>query len=249
MDLHLTGKRAIVTGASRGIGLAIADALASEGCDVAICARRAGPLEAAAGRIARHGTRVFPFPCDLADPAAIEHFMHDAAEALGGLDILVNNPSGMGLQDDEESWKRGIDIDLLALVRTSRLALPLMERAGGGAILHISSISGIGKSSDKAYGAVKAAVNHYTASQASDYARLNIRVNAVAPGSIYFEGGFWDDIRRDEPDSFQATLDGIPFGRMGTPEEIAAAAVFLCSDQASWITGQTVIVDGGQLLG
>lgn len=249
MELGLKGKRAVVTGASRGIGFAIADALAAEGVAVAICARGAAGLEAAAAKIARHGVQVHAQPCDVADKASLEGFMDDAAAALGGLEILVNNPSGFGRTDDEEGWRVGLDVDLMALVRASWKACPHMRDAGGGAIVHISSISGLTSSTrTPPYGAVKAAVNQYTQTQAAKLAGDGIRVNAIAPGSIFFEGGTWDEAKQNNPALYEGIKASIPFGRMGGPEEVANLAVYLASDAASWVTGQTIACDGGQML-
>lgn len=249
MQLGLESKRAVVTGASRGIGFAIADALAAEGVAVSICARGQAGLEAAAEKLRRHGGTVHAAPTDVADKAALEAYMDAAAAALGGLDILVNNPSGFGRVDDEEGWRVGLDIDLMALVRASWKAIPHMQAAGGGAIVHISSISGLTSSArTPPYGAVKAAVNQYTLTQALKLAPDGIRVNAIAPGSIYFEGGTWANAKRDNPKLYESIKASIPTGRYGTPEEIASLAVFLASDAASWVTGQTIAADGGQML-
>jgi len=249
MELGLKGKRAVVTGASRGIGFAIADALAAEGVAVAICARGQAGLDAAAEKIARHGVQVHAAACDVADKASLEAFMDGAASALGGVDILVNNPSGFGRTDDEEGWRVGLDIDLMALVRASWKAVEQMRKAGGGAIVHISSISGLMSSTrTPPYGAVKAAVNQYTMTQAALLAKENIRINSIAPGSIFFEGGTWDSARQNNPKLYQAIQASIPAGRYGTPEEVANLAVYLASDAASWVTGQTIAADGGQAL-
>lgn len=249
MELGLKGKRAIVTGASRGIGFAIADGLAAEGCAVSICARGQAGLDAAAKRIGRHGGQVHALATDVADKAALEGYMDAAAGALGGLDILVNNPSGFGRTDDEEGWRKGLDVDLMALVRASWKAVDEMRKSGGGAIVHISSISGLTSSArTPPYGAVKAAVNQYTLTQALQLAKDGIRVNAIAPGSIYFEGGTWDDARQNSPELYESVIASIPSGRMGKPEEIADLAVYLASSASSWVTGQTIAADGGQIL-
>ncbi|MFP6741469.1 MAG: glucose 1-dehydrogenase [Alphaproteobacteria bacterium] len=249
MDLGLKDKGVIVTGASKGIGLAIAEGFAREGAKVSICARNAETLEQARAQIAGHGGVVHAAPCDVSDSAALEAYMAAAHEALGDVHALVNNPSGFGMDDDEEGWARSIDIDLMALVRASRLAVPLIEAAGGGSVIHVSSISGMGPSSGSLpYGAVKAAVIHLTGSQAAALAAKNIRVNCVSPGSIFFTDGTWDKVRQDDPDYFDGVVATIPFGRMGVPEEIANGAVFLASEPARWITGQNIAVDGGQLL-
>lgn len=248
MDLGLKDKFVVVTGASRGIGFAIAEAFAQEGANVGICGRNSEALENAKSRLSAHGTEIHASTCDVGVPEDVATFIAEAGATLGGIHVLVNNPSGFGEVDDEEGWQKSIDVDLLGLVRTTRHAIPLMEKSGGGSIIHISSISGLEASSGPPYGAVKAAVIHYTMSQAKALAEKNIRVNCVAPGSIYFKNGVWDEVKRDDPEVFDSVVNEIPFGRMGKPEEIASATVFLASDAANWITGQTLAVDGGQML-
>ena len=163
--------------------------------------------------------------------------------------MLVNNASGFGRTDDEESWALSISVDLMASVRASHAAQPFLERSRGS-IIHISSIAGL-KASTRTppYGAVKAALIQYTLTQASALARKRVRVNCIAPGSVEFPGGLWDIAKRDNPKLYHGILSSIPFDRMGRPEEIASVALFLASDAASWITGQTIVVDGGQMLG
>jgi 3-oxoacyl-[acyl-carrier protein] reductase len=249
MDLGLKGKKVIVTGASRGIGLSIADTFAKEGADVSICARGAETLEAARKKIAARGTKVHAKTCDVSDADALTAYIEAAAGALGGLNILVNNPSGFGRTDDEEGWRLGLDVDLMALVRGSWAAVPHIEKAGGGAIIHTSSISGLTSSlRTPPYGAVKAAVIQYTKTQALQLAPKNIRVNCLAPGSIEFPGGTWDDAKKNNPKLYDGIKRSIPFGRLGEPDEVANLAVFLASDAASWVTGVTIAVDGGQML-
>ncbi len=248
MDLGLTGKRILVTGGSRGIGLSIAESCAAEGARVAICARSQASLEAAAERLKSYGGEVLALACDVGKAADLDAFLTEASTTFGGLDGLVNNPSGFGRFDDEESWRANLEIDLLGVVRGTRRAAELMDPEHGGAILNISSISGIGASGNISYGAAKAAVIHATQSYALKLAPQRIRVNAIAPGSIEFPGGVWDQRRREEPEVYNTTLARIPFGRMGHPEEIGKVAAFLLSDAASWVTGQTVSVDGGQNL-
>ena len=250
MQFAFKGKRAIICGGSRGIGCAIATALARDGADVSICARGAEGLKATAAQLSKLGGRVHFAPCDLGDGPAVTRYVADAAAALGGLDILINNASGFGMTDDEAGWAAGINVDLLATVRASHAAIPHLEKAGGGAIVNIASISGFAASTRSApYAAVKAAVINYTMSQALGLARSRIRVNAIAPGSIEFAGGVWAQRKLSDPKLYEGTLRSIPWGRMGTPDEIANVATFLASDLASWITGQTITVDGGQLLG
>jgi 3-oxoacyl-[acyl-carrier protein] reductase len=250
MQISLKGKRAIVAGGSRGIGRSIALALAEAGAAVSICARGRGTLDKTSAEIAARGVRTHAGVCDLADKDAIATYIAAAADSLGGIDILVNNASGFGSTDDEDGWVRSLDIDVMATVRASRAAIPFIERAGGGAILNISSISGYKASTRTApYAAVKAAVINYTMSQALILAAKKIRVNAIAPGSIEFPGGMWEQRKTSNPQLYNAILRSIPWGRLGAPEEVANAALFLCSDAASWVTGQTLTVDGGQMLG
>jgi len=188
--------------------------------------------------------------CDLADGAAITRYIAEAASALGGIDVLVNNASGFGASDDEEGWAVSVAVDLMAIVRASQAALPFIEKAQGGSIVNISSISAYRPSfRTPPYGAVKAAVIHYTTTQAATLARKNIRVNCVAPGSIEFPGGTWEKRRLENSPLYSRVLGSIPFGRLGRPEEIANVVLFLTSPLASWITGQAITVDGGQLLG
>jgi 3-oxoacyl-[acyl-carrier protein] reductase len=248
MKIDLTGRRALIAGASRGIGLAIARSFTAAGADVAICARQAAPLDSAAASLKALGHRVSARTCDLSRADEVRAWVEAAAQDLGGIDILVNNASGFGLSDDEAGWAASVQIDLMAPVRACHAALPWLERQGGS-IIHISSISGLAASvRTPPYGAVKAAIMEYTQSQAAMLARKRIRVNCIAPGSIFFEGGTWDRRRRENPALYEGTLAGIPSGRFGTPEEIANVATFLVSDQASWVTGQTIAVDGGQSL-
>ncbi len=249
MQISLKGKRAAVTGGSKGIGRSIALALASAGASVSICARGAGTLEKTAADISAAGVKAHAATCDLADKDAIAGYIAAAGNSLGGIDILVNNASGFGLADDEAGWAKGLNIDVMATVRASHAAIHLMEKAGGGAILNISSISGYrGSARSAPYAAVKAALINYTLSQGLMLAPKKIRVNAIAPGSIEFPGGVWDERRTSHPELYQSVLRSIPWGRLGQPEEIANVAVFLCSDAASWVTGQTLSVDGGQYL-
>ena len=249
MQISLKGKRAVVTGGSRGIGRSIALAFAGAGAAVSICARGQAALHTTMNEMLAHGGTAHAGICDLADKDAIVAYIAAAAESLGGIDILVNNASGFGGSDDEAGWAKSIDIDVMATVRASHAVVPLIEKAGGGAILNISSISGYRASARTApYAAVKAAVINYTMSQALALAAKKIRVNAIAPGSIEFPGGIWEQRRALDPELYNATLRSIPWGRLGTPEEVANAALFLCSDAATWVTGQTLSVDGGQFL-
>jgi len=250
MSFDFTGRLVVVAGGSRGIGRSIALAFAAAGARVSICARGRDALESTRAELARHGRQAHAATCDLADGPAVARYVDEAGAALGGIDVLVNNASGFGAGDDEAAWAAGLSVDVMAMVRASRAALPLLEKAGGAAIVHISSISGLRASTrTPAYAAVKAAMISYTSSQAAMLAPKRIRVNCIAPGSIEFPGGVWDQRKRAGDPLYDRVLKGIPFGRMGTPEEIAEVALFLASAHARWVTGQTIAVDGGQLLG
>lgn len=248
MDINLNNRRALIAGASRGIGRAIALAFAQAGASVSICARGEATLRATEQELLAYGHPVHAASCDLADGSALASYIAKAAQALGGIDILVNNASGFGLTDDEAGWAASINVDLLAPVRASRAALPFLEQSRGS-IIHISSISGLMHSArTPPYGAVKAALVQLTLSQAASLASKHIRVNCIAPGSIEFPGGSWERRKTDDPKLYNAILRQNRFGRLGTPEEIANVALFLASSAASWVTGQTIAVDGGQML-
>jgi 3-oxoacyl-[acyl-carrier protein] reductase len=250
MDLNLKTRRVVVAGGSRGIGRAIALAFAEEGAAISICARGAEGVKDAETALKQTGAKVHAATCDLGDGDAVRAYVEAAATALGGIDILVNNASGFGRTDDEAGWAASINVDLMGTVRATQTAIPHLQKAGGGAILHISSISGLAPSvRTPPYGAVKAALIQLTLTQAAALAKDNIRVNCIAPGSIEFPGGVWDQAKTGNPKLYNGILAGIPFGRMGTAEEVANTALFLCSQAASWVTGQTLAVDGGQMLG
>lgn len=249
MDLGLRDKRVVVAGGSRGIGRAIALAFAKEGAAVSICARGEAGVREAEAELKQAGGKVHGAVCDLGDGPAVRGYIEAAATALGGLDILVNNASGFGTSDDEAGWAAAINVDLMGTVRASQTAIPHLQKAGGGSILHVSSIAAlIPTGRNPPYGAIKAALVQLTMTQALNLAKSNIRVNCLAPGSIEFAGGVWDKAKTENPALYNKMLGNIPFGRMGRVEEMANVALFLCSDAASWVTGQTIAADGGQLL-
>ena len=249
MGFAFNERHVVVCGGSRGIGRAIALAFAEAGADVSICARGRDTLERTRDEIARHGRRAHAAPCDLADAQAVAGYVAQAGAALGGIDVLVNNASGFGMGDDEAGWAAGLAVDVMAMVRASHAALPLLTAGREASIVHISSIAGLRPSTrTPAYAAVKAAMISYTASQAAMLAPKGIRVNCIAPGSIEFEGGVWDRRKKANDPLYDRVFKSIPFGRLGTPQEVAEVALFLASRHARWVTGQTIAVDGGQLL-
>jgi 3-oxoacyl-[acyl-carrier protein] reductase len=247
MQIDVSGKRVVVAGGSRGIGRAIALAFAAAGASVSVCARNADGLAAVAAELAVFGHAVHTASCDLADPAAIAAYVPAAAAALGGIDVLVNNATGYGMADDEASWGISLNVDVMAAVRASQAAEPFLLASDGASIINISSGSGLNPSvRNPAYGAEKAAVIHYTRTQAAALIKRGVRVNCVAPGSIEFPGGLWEKRKTDAPELYNSTLANCPAGRMGTAEEVAQVVLFLASPLASWVTAQVIGVNGGQ---
>ena len=253
MDLELTDKTAIVTGSTRGLGLAIARALLAEGCNVTICARgEAGLAEAAADLRGQGGDRrLTAVQADLATEKGVFDVVSRTVEAFGGLDILVNNIGlGRGSTISETSdaeWEEAFDQTLFPAIRASRLAVPHMRRRGGGAIVMVASIYGRESGGRMTYNAVKAAEISLAKSMAQQLAKDNIRVNSVAPGSILFPGGSWHRRQLEDPAGIaEFVARDLPFGRFGRPEEVGAVVAFLVSARASWISGASVTVDGCQ---
>jgi len=248
MDLQLAGRNAVVLGASRGIGKAIALGLGAEGANVGLCARGADTLREAEAEVGSFGVRTFAQACDLADPAALASFLQAARAALGSIDILVHNASALALGPDMASFEASLQLDVLAAARACDQVIPWMIDAGGGSVLLVSSISGLEASpgADLGYATAKGALITYAKKLSVYYGPQGIRVNAIAPGSIEFPGGLWAGVREQAPGQYEAVRASIPWGRMGTPAEVADLAVYLCSPRAQWVTGACVPVDGGQ---
>jgi NAD(P)-dependent dehydrogenase (short-subunit alcohol dehydrogenase family) len=245
MDLGLAGKRALITGGSKGIGRAIAEHFAAEGTAVAICARNADEVAAAVAHLRGAGVPATGRAVDVADGPALAAWIDDAAAELGGLDIVVPNVSALAVANDDAAWQAGFATDMMGTVHTVQAAMPYLEKSEAGAIVIISSVSG--REIDFAagpYGAFKAALIHYAQGLALNLAPKGIRANTVSPGNTYFPGGVWEKIEHGMPDLFKTALALNPTGRMGKPEEMAKAAVFLASPAASFITGTNLVVDG-----
>lgn len=248
MNLELEGRGCVVLGGSRGIGRAIALGLAAEGANVAICARNETSLRDAEAALQQHGGRVFAMACDVADPVALAAFLDAARAAMGTVDVLVCNASALAAGPSLADWEASLQVDLMAAVRACEHVVPWMIEAGGGSILFVSSISGLEADPmpDYGYTAAKAALIAHAKKLAIMHAPHRVRVNAIAPGSTVFAGGVWAMLKEQQPEVYEAVRASIPWGRLGTPEEVANVAVFLVSPRAGWVVGECVSVDGGQ---
>ena len=245
MDLGLAGKRVIVTGGTRGIGASIVDGFLAEGADVHFCARNAGEVEARLSSLKAKGYRVGGKACDIADKAAYAAYLAEAQQALGGVDIFVANVSG-GNQPGEAGFEAAFNVDLMGAVRGAEAVIPAMAAGKSGSIVLISSIMATEQlGGPSGYGALKAAMVSYGTQLSEVASPHGIRVNSVSPGPIHVDSGFWGDVQRQAPDQYQATAARHPLKRLGTPQEVANAVLFLASPSASWVTGVNLTVDGG----
>lgn len=248
MDLGLKGKNAIILGGTRGIGRAIADTLAKEGANVAVCARNADQVAAAVAELKALGVNATGASVDVTDGAALKAWIEEAASALGGLDILISNAGAMAQGNDVAAWESNFKLDVLAAVNAFDAAQPHLAKAaaatGDAAFIIISSISAAQADRADSYGPVKAALIHMAKGLARQYAKIGLRVNVVSPGMVFFEGGVWHTVKTNAPDFFAQANARNPTGRCATPQEIANAAVFLASPASSYTTGANLIVDG-----
>lgn len=248
MDLGLKGFNCVVLGGSRGIGRSIALGLGKEGANVAVCARNEEALLETESEIAATGVETHARTCDVGDPDALSAFLSGTRKALGSVDVLIHNASALALGPGLSDWEASLQVDLMGGVHAAEQVIPWMEEDGGGSILFVSSISGLeaDPSPDFGYTAAKAALIAHAKKLGVMHAPRGIRVNAIAPGSIEFPGGVWDHVKEQQPDVYESVQASIPWGRLGTPEEVADAAVFLVSPRAAWIAGECLSVDGAQ---
>lgn len=244
MDLQLSGKTALVTGGSKGIGRAVVDMLAAEGAKVAFCARTPADVEKAEQELRGGGADVAGTVLDVADGPALAAWVAASAERFGSVDVAVANVSALTVGPDDASWQKCFEVDLLHTKRLVDAALPHLE-ASGGSVVAVSSVSGreIDFAKD-GYGVMKAALVHYVSGLALELAPKGVRANVVSPGNVYFDGGFWQSVERGNPELFGMALGLNPTGRMGTAEETAYAVVMLASPRASRISGAHLVADG-----
>jgi 3-oxoacyl-[acyl-carrier protein] reductase len=245
MDLGLKGLSAVVTGGTKGIGRAIAETLAAEGANVSICARNAAEVAQTVAALQAKGVMAHGAAIDVADGAALKAWVEASAAALGGLDIAVANVSALAIGQDEASWQKEFEVDMMGTVRLVNASMPFLEKSRAASIVAISSVSG--REVDFAagpYGSFKAALIHYVQGLAFQLACRGIRANTVSPGNTYFPGGVWEQIQNGNPALYKQALALNPTGRMGTPQEMANGVVFLSSPAASFITGTNLVIDG-----
>ena len=248
MDLQLKGRNAVVLGGTRGIGRAIAETLAAEGANVAVCARNADQVSEAVGALSATGVKATGAAVDIMDGEALKAWVAKAADELGGVDILVSNAGAMAIGGDPASWEQNFRLDVLGAVNAFEAAKPFLIKAGeargDASFVIISSVSAAEADNASSYGPIKAALIHWAKGLARQHAAQHLRANVVSPGAIYFKGGVWNTVETNMPAMFKGMLERIPMARMGTPQDIANAAVFLASPASSYTTGVNLVVDG-----
>jgi 3-oxoacyl-[acyl-carrier protein] reductase len=247
MDLNLRGKNVLITGSTQGIGRRIANLFAEEGANVAICSRSPESVNKAIKEISLMADgKIIGSPCNIKNKEEYETWINDMAEELGGVDIFIPNVSAGGGMDSEKNWWKNFEIDVLGTVRGVEAVIPHMELRGGGSIVMISTTAAVETfMAPQSYNAMKAALITYAKQLSQAHGEKGIRVNSVSPGPIYFDGGAWDMIKISNERFYDKTEKTHALGRLGTPEEVAKAVVFLSSSGASWITGVNLVVDGG----
>lgn len=246
MELQLKGCKAILAGASKGIGRATAELLASEGVDIALCARELASIDEAVVSLKQKGVSAFGESVDLADPQAYRDWVAKAASELGGCDIFISFASAGGAPAGEESWKAAFEVDVMATWRGIDAAMPFLEKSDSASIIVVGTTLAIEPGfGPQPMAAMKAAITHHAAALAQKLAPQGIRVNTVSPGPIFIKDGVWDKIQQGRPEFHDATLARIPAGRLGTGEEVARAIAFLASPTVGFITGTNIVLDGG----
>ncbi len=250
MNLGLNGKRAIILGGSRGIGWYTAEILKAEGCSIALCARGAEGVNEAVTKLQELGDgSVYGDAVDLAEGDATRAFVKAGIERLGGLDLLIHNASGFGVGGSEDDWRRSFDVDMMAGVRAVEEALPALKESDSASITFIGSMASkyyFGRPPGS-YGPAKAAMRAYANELAQAYGKDGIRANVISPGAVWFPGGSWDNVKKENPKFYAGVEKAIPLGRLGTGEEIARIIAFTASPAGMWLNATHIAADGGQV--
>ena len=250
MELKLSEKRVLVTGGSRGIGLSIVERFLDEEAKVVFCARSMDSVAEAEKKLARTGSEIRGWPVDMSQGEAVENWVDQAVNLMEGIDVVIANASGMGMNDNDEDWQRNYEVEIAGLRHILNIAQPHLEKSaqihGDASVIAIASTSASKPGRVEAYGPVKAALVHYVKALSKQLAPLNIRANTVSPGPVYVRNGFWGRIEIESPAEFAAMVGQFPMKRLVRPEEVADTVTFLASPRALSIVGCNVIIDGGR---